>query len=80
MIFLFQHFIFMCVSDFGPLPCSIITTTRKFFTVLGSVIFFGNALSNRQWLGAVLVFAGLFLDAAFGKSKAKTEDPAAKAN
>ena len=30
----FQYFIFMCVSDFGPLPCSIITTTRKFFTVL----------------------------------------------
>jgi hypothetical protein len=23
-----QFFIFMCVSDFGPLPCSIITTTR----------------------------------------------------
>ena len=30
-----QFFIFMCVSEFGPLPCSIITTTRKFFTVLG---------------------------------------------
>ncbi len=24
-----QFFIFMCVSDFGPLPCSIITTTRE---------------------------------------------------
>ena len=24
-----QFFIFMCVSDFGPLPCSIITTTRS---------------------------------------------------
>merc|ERR1740131_133374 len=36
-----QFFIFLCVSDFGPLPCSIITTTRKFFTVLASVIFFG---------------------------------------
>lgn len=53
-----QHFIFMCVSDFGPLPCSIITTTRKFFTVLGSVVFFGNALTSRQWLGAAVVFAG----------------------
>ena len=53
-----QYFIFMCVSEFGPLPCSLVTTTRKFFTVLGSVIIFGNALSNRQWMGAALVFTG----------------------
>ena len=65
----FQHCIFMCVSDFGPLPCSIVTTTRKFFTVLFSVLFFGNALTSRQWMGTGLVFSGLFLDAAFGKSK-----------
>lgn len=64
-----QFFIFMCVSDFGPLPCSIITTTRKFFTVLASVIFFGNELMSRQWLGVLLVFAGLFLDGVFGKKK-----------
>lgn len=66
-----QFFIFMCVSDFGPLPCSIITTTRKFFTVLGSVIIFGNSLITRQWLGAVLVFAGIFLDGVYGKQKSK---------
>jgi UDP-galactose transporter B1 len=64
-----QFFIFMCVSDFGPLPCSIITTTRKFFTVLASVIFFGNELISRQWMGVALVFAGLFLDGAFGRKK-----------
>ena len=49
----------MCVSEFGPLPCSIITTTRKFFTVLGSVILFGNSLLPHQWCGAVLVFTGV---------------------
>jgi len=64
-----QFFIFMCVSEFGPLPCSIVTTTRKFFTVLASVIFFGNTLITRQWLGVVFVFAGLFLDGAYGKKK-----------
>jgi len=66
-----QFFIFLCVSDFGPLPCSIITTTRKFFTVLTSVIFFGNSLITRQWLGALLVFTGIFLDGLFGKQNAK---------
>ena len=53
-----QFFIFMCVSEFGPLPCSIITTTRKFFTVLASVIIFGNTLLARQWFGTFLVFIG----------------------
>ena len=49
----------MCVSDFGPLPCSIITTTRKFFTVLFSVIIFGTILAGHQWIGVVLVFSGI---------------------
>jgi len=68
-----QFFIFMCVSEFGPLPCSIVTTTRKFFTVLGSVILFGNSLLPHQWCGAVLVFTGIFLDGAYGKQKPKPE-------
>lgn len=62
-----QLFIFMMVSHFGPLPCSVVTTTRKFFTVLFSVLFFGNSLSNRQWFGTVLVFSGLFADMLVGK-------------
>merc|ERR1719458_8923 len=70
-----QFFIFLCVSDFGPLPCSIITTTRKFFTVLFSVIIFGTILAGHQWIGVVLVFSGLFLDAKFGKGKPPTQKP-----
>ncbi|XP_066969920.1 solute carrier family 35 member B1 isoform X2 [Macrobrachium rosenbergii] len=66
-----QFFIFLMVSDFGPLPCSIVTTTRKFFTVLGSVLFFGNVLSDRQWIGTSLVFTGLTLDAIYGKAPKK---------
>lgn len=64
-----QHFIFTCISEYGPLPCSIITTKRKCFTVLFSVLFFGNALTGQQWIGASLVFLGLFLDGNYGKSK-----------
>ncbi|KAK4879283.1 hypothetical protein RN001_007429 [Aquatica leii] len=66
-----QLFIFLTVTEFGPLPCSVITTTRKFFTVLGSVMLFGNVLSARQWLGAVTVFTGLFLDVFFSKGPPK---------
>lgn len=64
-----QLFIFMMVSHFGPLACSVVTTTRKFFTVLFSVIFFGNPLAGRQWFGAILVFTGLFADMITGKRK-----------
>lgn len=69
-----QLFIFIMVSSYGPLACSVVTTTRKFFTVLCSVIFFGNPLTSRQWLGTALVFAGLFADAAFGKAASKKND------
>jgi len=62
-----QFFIFVMVSDFGPLPCSVVTTTRKFFTVLASVLLFGNVLSSLQWGGAALVFIGLALDSIYGK-------------
>ncbi|CAG2102907.1 unnamed protein product [Medioppia subpectinata] len=68
-----QMFIFLIVANFGPLPCSITTTTRKFFTVLGSVILFGNSLSNRQWLGTAFVFLGLALDSFYGKTSVKAK-------
>jgi len=68
-----QFFIFWTVSDFGPLPCSIVTTTRKFFTVLASVLFFGNPMLTRQWIATVIVFVGLFLDSFYGKQPAKSK-------
>nr|XP_050850480.1 solute carrier family 35 member B1 isoform X1 [Vespula vulgaris] len=64
-----QYFIFLTVAEFGPLPCSIITTTRKFFTVLGSILIFGNSLLPRQWISTLIVFVGLFLDSMYGKDK-----------
>lgn len=57
-LFFPQSFIFMTVVYFGPLTCSIITTTRKFFTILASVILFANPISTMQWVGTVLVFLG----------------------
>jgi UDP-galactose transporter B1 len=76
-IFLFvfpQMFIFMTVSSFGPLTCSIITTTRKFFTILASTIIFPNPVTSLQWLGTTLVFLGLCLDSVYGKELKKSAD------
>ncbi|CAD5119163.1 DgyrCDS7801 [Dimorphilus gyrociliatus] len=68
-----QFFIFMTVTNFGPLPCSIITTTRKFFTILFSVFIYGHPMIIRQWIGTICVFIGLGLDSAYGKQKRKVE-------
>jgi len=61
-----QFAIFTTIKHFGPLTVSIFTTCRKFFTVLCSVLIFGNILTIQQWVGAVIVFTGLFLDTYFG--------------
>ncbi|TKR77520.1 hypothetical protein L596_018476 [Steinernema carpocapsae] len=58
-----QCFIFKTVTDFGPLTCSIITTTRKLFTIIASVVLFNHPMSQRQILGTSVVFAALLFDA-----------------
>ncbi|KAK7092573.1 hypothetical protein V1264_008299 [Littorina saxatilis] len=63
-----QMFIFKTVTTFGPLTCSIFTTTRKFFTILCSIAWFGHPMSSRQWTGTILVFIGLVLDNMYGKA------------
>ncbi|XP_070505859.1 solute carrier family 35 member B1 homolog [Chironomus tepperi] len=64
-----QIFIFLMIAGFGSLPCSIATTTRKFFNVLISVFLFGNSLIPRQWIATGIVFTALLADALFGNKK-----------
>ena len=79
MLLLTQLFIFTTITHLGPLTCSIFTTTRKFFTILASVLLFANPLILRQWVGVILVFLGLLLDAFYGKSS-KPEQEKVKGN
>lgn len=68
--FLFvQNFIFLTIEWFGPLTCAIFTTTRKFFTILCSVLIFGNLITFRQICGTFFVFFGLLLDQVHGKKR-----------
>ncbi|PAV91862.1 hypothetical protein WR25_15615 [Diploscapter pachys] len=64
-----QYFIFKTIAEFSPLTCSIITTTRKLFTIIISVIFMNHPLTERQIYGTVVVFTGLLLDAYYSKVK-----------
>jgi len=57
-----QHAVYYLVRNYGALVLSTATTTRKFFTILLSVILFGHPVTLIQWCGVFLVFASLSLD------------------
>lgn len=54
-----QLAIFYSISQFGSLVTSIVCTTRKFFSILISVILTGAVLTVGQWAAVTLVFTGL---------------------
>lgn len=58
-----QSFIFYTVSHFDPLVCSTVTTTRKIFTVLISIIFKGHQLGITGWSGVSIAISGIVCEA-----------------
>lgn len=68
-----QIFIYIMLSHFGALSCSVVTTTRKFFTVLFSVVVYGHLILYYQWIAVAMVFGGLFADIFFGDNKSNKE-------
>jgi drug/metabolite transporter (DMT)-like permease len=59
------------VTEFGPLTCSIVTTLRKLFSVVFSIVLFNHAYTARDTIGAAVVFTALFLDALDSKRSYK---------
>jgi UDP-galactose transporter B1 len=64
-----QVFIFYTIYAFSPLFLSIVTTTRKFFTVLASIAIYGHVLNLYQWLSIGLVFIGVTIEMLSGDKK-----------
>ncbi|ODQ77399.1 hypothetical protein BABINDRAFT_172912 [Babjeviella inositovora NRRL Y-12698] len=58
-----QVFIFMTLESFDSLVLVTVTVTRKMFSMLLSVVLFGHYLGYGQWLGVVMVFGGIGLEA-----------------
>ncbi|PWN95792.1 UAA transporter [Tilletiopsis washingtonensis] len=59
-----QIAIFETLQRFGSLTLVSITVTRKLFTMLLSILVYGHALRPAQWLGVLVVFVGLGVEAA----------------
>jgi len=69
-----QYIILMALFRFDSLVLVTITTTRKFFSILGSVISYGHVVTLLQWGGVSLVFSGLIIDT-FNKQDKKSAPP-----
>lgn len=67
--------IFTCsmITYYGVVPCCIVLTIRKFFNVLFSVLYFGNALSVQQWVATAFIFTTLLLDTFFSLNLKKKD-------
>jgi len=64
-----QVFIFYTIANFSALILSIVTTTRKFFTVLASIVIYHHEMNVYQWLSIGLVFVGVFVEMLSGNKK-----------
>jgi UDP-galactose transporter B1 len=54
-----QSFIFYTISNFEPLVCSTVTTTRKIFSVLLSIFVNNHKLDARGWTGIGVACMGI---------------------
>ncbi|PWN94256.1 UAA transporter [Acaromyces ingoldii] len=78
-----QVAIFETLERFGSLTLVAITVTRKLFTMLLSIVVYKHALNPAQWLGVLVVFFGLGIEAQQkrkeGLAKKVAQQPAKKA-
>jgi len=73
-----QNFIFYVLHSYGALVLATVTTTRKFFTVFASIVYYGHVLSSQQWVGVGFVTVGLGLEL-YGKFSRHSSSSKAKA-
>ena len=50
---------FYTISNFEPIVCSTVTTTRKIFSVLLSIFLNNHALNAHGWAGISIACAGI---------------------
>lgn len=57
-----QSFIFFTISNFDPLVCCTVTTTRKIISVFLSILIHGHELSQTGWAGIALASCGILME------------------
>jgi UDP-galactose transporter B1 len=64
-----QIFIFFTISLFNSYLLTVITTSRKLFSVVLSNFSFNHKFTSIQWLGAALVMVGTFTELILSKKQ-----------
>lgn len=59
-----QSFIFYTIANFDPLVTTTVTTTRKIFSVLLSILTKGHSLNTQGWVGIAMASCGILADIA----------------
>jgi UDP-galactose transporter B1 len=69
-----QCFIYHTLSNYGSLVLVTVTVTRKMFSILLSVLYFGHRLKLAQWGSVALVFSGIIYESSSKKHHEKKEE------
>jgi len=69
-----QIFVFLTISLFDCYLLTVLTTTRKFFSVVFSNFRFGHKFSGMQWLGSGIVMACTFVEMFLKKKQPPKDD------
>lgn len=73
-----QIALFTALDLSNGLVVSIATTTRKFFTILISSIFYHHVFTVYQWIGIAIVFFALFIETLLGKKSQSVKEDSKK--
>ena len=68
-----QGFIFFTVTRYDSLVTSIVTTIRKFLSIILSVVWYGHKICVVQWVSVFIVFLGVGLGTVSDKGKKKVK-------
>lgn len=75
-----QIFIYLTLGWLGPVYLALITTTRKIFTVLTSIVYHGHQVDVWRGSGISLVILGIILELVYSikQSYSKNKGPSDK--
>jgi solute carrier family 35 (UDP-galactose transporter), member B1 len=65
-------FIFLGLSELGPIKLAFLTSSRKVISVLTSIIVFGKSIDFIQGFGIALVLSGMLIENFYSGSKKQT--------
>jgi len=66
-----QCFIFYTIINFGSFRLALITTTRKFITIIASIMIFQHTMVPQQWICVFVIFFAIGLELYDSQNRAK---------